>query len=294
MLVGVTGGSGFIGRYIINTLTAQGHRCRAWRRDSSDLGGFDSDDIEWIDGEVNDAAATDALVEGVDAVVHCGVAWPNADEPVRTFVERNVLGSVRLIEQAQHAGADRFVFISTCAVHEVIMEDRPLDEAHPLWPTNHYGAHKAAVEKFVHSFGLADPSFKVCAVRPTGVYGLRRPPTRGKWVKAVHDVMRGKPIRTAAGGKEVHAADVAKSVALLLTTDADVAGQAYNCYDMYIADQDVAAIAKRITGSDSAIEPLNAGCKHQIDTSKIRALGMNFGGRPQLEQYVRDLISALG
>ena len=35
----------------------------------------------------------------------------------------------------------RFVFISTCAVHDVILDDRPLDEAHPLWPAGHYGAH---------------------------------------------------------------------------------------------------------------------------------------------------------
>ncbi len=48
----------------------------------------------------------------------------------------------------------RFVFISTCAVHDVILADRPLDEAHPLWPKSHYGAHKAALEKFVHSYGL--------------------------------------------------------------------------------------------------------------------------------------------
>jgi len=293
MLVGITGGTGFIGRYIINQLAAQGHRCRAWHREGSDVGGFDTDNIEWIGGEVNDSAATDALVDGVDAVVHCGVAWPKIGEPISLFVERNVLGSVRLMEQATRVGAGRFVFISTCAVHEVIMDDRLLDEAHPLWPTNHYGAAKAAVEKFVHSFGLADPSFKVCAVRPTGVYGLRRPATRGRWVKVVHDVMRGKPIRNVAGGKEVHAADVAKMVALLLSTDADVAGQAYNCYDIYVAEQDVAQITKQITGSDSDIELLNKGPKHQIDTSKIRALGMTFGGRPQLEQYVRDLVSAL-
>ena len=35
--------------------------------------------------------------------------------------------------------------VSTCAVHEVILDDRPLDQAQPLWPTGHYGAHKAAL-----------------------------------------------------------------------------------------------------------------------------------------------------
>jgi nucleoside-diphosphate-sugar epimerase len=91
------------------------------------------------------------------------------------------------------------------------------------------------------------------------------------------------------GGKEVQAADVAKAAAILLTADG-IAGQAYNCYDRYIADQEVAAIAKEITGSKTAIAPLNKGPKHHIDTSKIRAIGMTFGGRPLLEQTIRELL----
>ena len=63
-------------------------------------------------------------------------------------------------------------FFSTCAVHEVILDDRPLDETHPLWPTSHYGAHKAALEAFVHSYGLGQ-GWPICALRPTGIYGPR-------------------------------------------------------------------------------------------------------------------------
>ena len=64
------------------------------------------------------------------------------------------MGSIRLIEAArQQQGLSGFVYLSTCAVHDKILNDRPLDEQHPLWAKSHYGAHKAAVEKFVHSFG---------------------------------------------------------------------------------------------------------------------------------------------
>ena len=44
------------------------------------------------------------------------------------FLEANLMGSLRLIQSAHGAGVARFIFISTCAVHEVILEDRPLDE----------------------------------------------------------------------------------------------------------------------------------------------------------------------
>jgi nucleoside-diphosphate-sugar epimerase len=185
------------------------------------------------------------------------------------------------------------VFISTCAVHEVILNDRPLDETHPLWPTSHYGAHKAALEKFVHSYGLGH-GWAICALRPTGIYGLAHPASASRWYDLVGNVARGEPIASARGGKEVHAADVAKAVDLLLRADAKaIAGQAFNCYDRYISEQEVARIAKELTGSKSTIGGLNKGPKNQIVTAKLRGLGMTFGGEELLRKTVAELVQAL-
>src|SRR5262249_13879875 len=152
------------------------------------------------------------------------------------------------------------------------------DETHPLWPTSYYGAHKAALEAFVHSFGLGQ-GWPICALRPTGIYGLAHPPQASRWFDLVGQVLRGEPISSPKGGKEVHAADVARAVELLLSVDAKaITGESFNCYDRYVAEQEVARIAKELTGSKSAIADLNRGPKHQIDTTKIRGLGMTFGG----------------
>ncbi|HUU82057.1 MAG TPA: NAD(P)-dependent oxidoreductase [Phycisphaerae bacterium] len=295
MNVAVTGASGFLGRYIVNRLTAGGHRCRCWYRPNSDRGGFDEEGlIEWLPGELNDSASAQSLVEGVDAVVHCGLhrvgaGFRGAEGDLVEFVEKNVVGTIRLIEAARRVGVGRFVFIATCAVHEVILEDRPLDEAHPLWATSHYGAHKAAVEKFVHSYGLGE-GYDICSLRPTGIYGLARPIERSRWHDVVQAVARGEDIDTARGGKEVHAGDVAGAVEILLTADG-IAGQAYNCYDMYVGEQTVAEIAKQITGSGSSIVAYNKSPKHQIETGKLRALGMRFGGRALLEETIGQMVS---
>lgn len=297
MLVGVTGGTGFLGRYIVDHLAARGHSCRCWHRPESDRGGFEEVEsrIEWLPGDLTDTSSMEALVRGADAVVHAALDRPGprfmgAEGDVATFVERNVLGTVRLIEAARAAGVGRFVFIATCAVHDVILEDRKLDEAHPLWPKSHYGAHKAAIEKFVHSYGLGE-GYEICSLRPTGIYGVARPIEASKWYDIVQSVKRGERIASARGGKEVHAADVAKAVGILLAAQG-VAGQAYNCYDMYIAEQDIADIAKKLTGSSSEIEHTNKGPKNQIDTSKLRALGMEFGGRALLEDTVKQMVGA--
>lgn len=302
MKIAVTGATGFLGRYLVRSLVGKGHELRCWYRPMSDRGGLEPEAsaIEWVPGELGDESREPALLTGVDAVVHSGLAWrrrasgfrDGAQERFLSFVEDNLLGSLRLFEAAFERGIGRFVFISTCAVHEVILPDRPLDETHPLWPTSHYGAHKAALEKFVHSFGLGQ-NWPICALRPTGIYGVARPASQSKWYDLVGAVLRGEKVDSPRGGKEVHAADVARAVLLLLEADATrIAGQAFNCYDRYISDEEVATIARRLSGNSSEISRSNRGPKNQIVTKKLGALGMTYGGLGLLEETVAALIEA--
>lgn len=297
MRVALTGATGFIGRYIANHLAEQGHQLRCWHRASSNRDGFDKvGDLEWLVGDLGDPDDATTLANGCDAVVHAalyrpGTRFRGAEGDVIEFVQKNVVGTLMLIEAARRAGAKRFVFISTCAVHEKILDDRPLDEAHPLWASSHYGAHKAAIEKFVHSYGLGD-GYPICALRPTGVYGATRPIQNSKWFDLVSAVVRGETVKCSRGGKEVHAADVAKAVGVLLTADG-IVGEAFNCYDRYVSELEVATLAKEISGSSSQIigEPIQP--KHQIVTDKIRALGMQFGGEALLKKTVAELIDGV-
>src|SRR5262245_8949638 len=272
MRVAITGATGFVGRYLVRRLSAAGHELRCWYRPTSDRSGFarEAGAVEWQPGELGDASATHALIRGADAVVHAAVQWQGPRTRGRgshgaadVFFGVNLTGSLELFRSALDVGVARFIFISTCAVHEVILDDRPLDEAHPLWPTSHYGAHKAALEKFVHSYGLGQ-GWPICALRPTGVYGLAHPPQASRWFDLVGQVLRNERIESARGGKEVHAVDVARAVELLLHAPAQaIAGQAFNCYDRYISEQEVATIAKELSGSRSVIADLNRGPKHQ-------------------------------
>jgi nucleoside-diphosphate-sugar epimerase len=303
MRIAVTGATGFLGRYVVRRLAAVGHGLRCWYRPGSDRGGLDdvARAVEWLPGELGDAAAARQLVRGADALVHAALVRPpgrtfsgSGQGDLANFLQTNLMGSLGLFQAAFEAGVPRCLFISTCAVHEVILNDRPLDEAHPLWPTSHYGAHKAALEAFVHSYGLGQ-GWPICALRPTGIYGLAHPPGPSRWYDLVGQVLRGEPVATAKGGKEVHAADVARAVELLLDADAKtITGQSLNCYDRYIAEQEVARIARELTGSASSIADLNRGPKHQIDTRKLRALGMTFGGEDLLRRTVRELVEAQG
>ena len=178
-----------------------GIRSKCWTRSDlpSDLD--QSGDVEWLPGHLADKESMKDLVDGCDAVVHAGLSRSGRSFQVREidvveFACINILGTLELIEAARAAGIKRFVFVSTCAVHDHILSDRPLNEAHPLWANTHYGAPKAAIEKFVHSYGLGS-GFPICSLRPTGIYSLANPLENSKWFKPVEAVVRGVDVQVS-------------------------------------------------------------------------------------------------
>ncbi len=144
MHIAVTGATGFLGRYIVNLLTRGGHTCRCWHRPASDRGGFENERaIQWIEGGLEHAPSIAPLLDGADAVVHAGLHRPpsggghrGADAAVE-FAQVNLMGTLRLFAAAKEGRIGRFVFVSTCGVHDLILDDRPLDETHPLWPKSY-------------------------------------------------------------------------------------------------------------------------------------------------------------
>jgi nucleoside-diphosphate-sugar epimerase len=301
MQIAVTGSTGFIGRHILRQLVEDGHEIRAWRRPNSDTSGLEDleDAITWCQGSLGTQQDAESLVDGCQAVVHAafdrpGKGFRGETGQILEFCQANLMGSLQLIKAAQDIEVQRFVFISSCAVHDRILDDRPLDESHPTWASNHYGAYKAAVEQFVSSFGFGD-QFPICALRPTGVYGASYPIESSKWFDLVARVVRGEKVVCQGGGKEVHVADVAAAVSVLLQADVDaIRGQAFNCYDQYVSQYQVAEIAKRACHSNSVIEGAVTSPKHQIETGKLKGLGMQFGGRERLEQTIQQMVAAAG
>lgn len=296
MKIALTGATGFLGRHVARELAAGGHSIRAWRRPESRHKDIEGIPIDWVEGELGDGHSSGTLVEGCDALVHCAL-WRDAEtfqqsgNNLLAFVERNILGTLKLFEASRATGVSRAVFVSTGAVHEVILPDRPLNETHPAWPKSHYGAHKAALEAFVSSYGHGQ-GWAICAIRPTAIYGIDQRLEQSHWYDIVRQVVEGRDIEVEKGGKFVHVEDVARAIALLLTAD-DVAGQVYECCDRYVSKREVADWAKEISGSKSQIKGDVARPKNTIDTQKIQQLGMQFGGEAKVKQTIEELVTVI-
>ena len=106
----VTGGSGFIGRHLVDALVARGDRVRVL-----DLRPVvpEAQGVEQVIGSITDPAAVARAVDGCERVFHLA-ANPNlwAPDPA-TFDAVNHQGTRRMLEAAQKAHVNRFVYTST-------------------------------------------------------------------------------------------------------------------------------------------------------------------------------------
>lgn len=149
MNIFVSGGAGYIGSAVAAELIAAGHQVTVYdslvtgHRQAVPAGAaFVQADL------ANEAALRGALNDGkFEAVLHFAgfiEAGESMKDPGKYF-DNNVSNSFALIEAAQQAGVQRFVFSSTAAVYR--SSDEPLSEDSPLGPENTYGQTKLMVEE---------------------------------------------------------------------------------------------------------------------------------------------------
>jgi dTDP-glucose 4,6-dehydratase len=113
----------------------------------------DSPRFEFVHGDIRDSVKLDAVLPGVDAVVHFA-AESHVDRSVRDatpFVDTNVGGTQRLLDAVVRAGVPRVVHVSTDEVYGSIAEGS-WTEDHLLEPNSPYAASKAGSDLIARSY----------------------------------------------------------------------------------------------------------------------------------------------
>ena len=112
----VTGGTGFIGAYIIKELIEKGYAVRAIRR-SNKLPFFISPEVlnkaEWVNSDVLDVISLDEAMKGVDAIIHSAAIVSFDKKERKQMYNTNVDGTANIVNLALENGIKKLVHISS-------------------------------------------------------------------------------------------------------------------------------------------------------------------------------------
>lgn len=289
----VTGGSGFIGRRLVDALR-DGNDVRVLDIDPS---GSEPDDVRVIEGDIRNEEVVDRAVAGVDVVFHQAALVDVAESVSRPVTNHSIngTGTLRVFEAARDHGA-RVVVASSAAIYGD-PSGVPVSETDPGRPTSPYGLEKLSADHYARLYhelyGL-----ETVALRYFNVYG---PGQTGGDYAGVIDVFldqarAGEPITVHGDGEQtrdfVHVDDVVR--ANLLAAETDAVGDGYNVgTGESVTIERLAELIRDAVGSDSSIahtEPRDGDIRHsRADLSRARD---RLGYEPQigLEEGLRTLV----
>lgn len=209
----ITGGSGFIGVYLMRALMDGGARVinydlappsPALQRYLDEAA--DGDNLVWQRASILDLPDLIATVgdQKVDKIVHMAAFFDPAESNRRPYFtyQANVMGTINIFETARLMGVSRIVNISSIGVYPR-KQYEPMDEKHPMFILgaghgSHYGSSKAATELIGQAY-CENNGVSYVSVRFSGVYGFGM--RYSMFIKdMIENSLNGVPTEFTSGG----------------------------------------------------------------------------------------------
>ena len=126
----VTGGTGFLGSYLLRMLVQKGYSVRALRRASSStvLAAEVADRVEWVVGDVTDMGALEDAFQGVTHVLHCAAMVSFHTRDYGRMMQINVEGTANVVNLSLEGGVQKLIHVSSIAALGRTKERTHLDE----------------------------------------------------------------------------------------------------------------------------------------------------------------------
>ena len=176
MRVCVTGGTGFLGAFLVPKLLAQGATVQVLARASRRADELEAAGAEVIRGDLGNPESISNAVSGADIVYHLAA---KVGSPGRTkdYFETNVAGTERVLAACAKHRVGQLVYASSLAVYGPVNEGERIDERTPLDDKpelrDAYAESKIAADHVVSSFAL-QTGLPTLIVRPGIIFGPGR------------------------------------------------------------------------------------------------------------------------
>lgn len=182
--IGVIGGSGFIGGWLVSLLLTRHHAVRI-----IDVNPSQDHPELLVSADVRDREALHEACRGCDVLYNLAAEHRDDVRPVELYHQVNVLGAHNTCDVAEQLGIERLIFTSTVAVYG--LPEGEADETAPIRPFNEYGRTKLAAEQVFRSWAERAPERSLTIVRPTVVFG---PGNRGNVHLLLEQIAGGRAV----------------------------------------------------------------------------------------------------
>ncbi|MGB1286502.1 MAG: NAD-dependent epimerase/dehydratase family protein [Aggregatilineales bacterium] len=168
-MIFVTGGTGFLGRFLIPALCRAGYALKVLTRTPEQHTWLEMyPGITIVKGDLQDKDAVFAAMAGCDRVIHAASLfsmWQYAGD-----FSQNVTGTVHILDAAIHHNIKKLVYVSTAAVVGTPIPGQIVDEQHPVAPADPYQQSKLDSENLVLEY-FKKINFPGVVIRPGAFYG---------------------------------------------------------------------------------------------------------------------------
>ena len=170
--IAVTGGSGFIGKKIIEELLKNGNDVVSFQRASQNL-----DNVEIRHFDLSDKKSiTKIMFSDIDVIIHTAALVHNIKANKNAHRTLNFEATKRLFEACQEAEVSKFIFISTVSVYGTFSSKNPISIQTQTSPVTPYSIAKLDAEKFLLG---SNNSTAISVIRLPLVYGDNAPGNYG-------------------------------------------------------------------------------------------------------------------
>jgi len=264
----VTGGAGFIGSHLVDALLARGYSVRVL--DNLSMGKLtnlplDNPQLQFIEGDVADAAVVAQAVAGCAAVAHLAAVasvQASVDDPVATH-QSNFVGTLNVCEAMRLHGVKRVLFASSAAVYGNNGEGMAIDEATPKAPLTPYAADKLASEHYL-DFYRRQHALEPAIFRFFNIFGPRQDPSSpysGVISIFTRRVQQGLPISVFGDGEQTR--------------------------DFFYVEDLVVLLTQALTASQAVEGAVNVGWNQAVSLNQLLAqIGELCGGLPEVQYQV--------